>query len=153
FLKTEAAVLTLDQGEEARLDLRLTFPQEAAAKEGEKAIPPLLEGTRLAAQERRRMMEPGLREYPKTLQLLKEAENSLKNAAVRREGNVLSVSARLTNIASVTGEWIDKQNARVRRFQDAQNILRIGSAMRRYQDAHGHLPPAVVAGKDGKPLY
>src|ERR1700722_18824821 len=45
------------------------------------------------------------------------------------------------------------------RFRDgdrpisANNIANIAAAFRNYHDAYGHLPPAVITNKDGKPLY
>jgi hypothetical protein len=37
--------------------------------------------------------------------------------------------------------------------RSAVSVQRTGEALRRHHEVYGHLPPAVVTGKDGKPLY
>jgi prepilin-type processing-associated H-X9-DG protein len=40
------------------------------------------------------------------------------------------------------------------RIKSANNLKMLGLAMHKYEDVHGHFPPAVVYGRDGKtPLY
>jgi hypothetical protein len=39
------------------------------------------------------------------------------------------------------------------RIQSGKNLKQIGKAFKDYNDAHGHLPPAVVYDKEGRPLY
>jgi hypothetical protein len=38
-------------------------------------------------------------------------------------------------------------------LRSANSLAQIGFAIRQYVETHGHLPPAVVRGKDGTPLY
>jgi Protein kinase domain/Protein of unknown function (DUF1559) len=68
----------------------------------------------------------------------------------RRDGNTLRAEAVL--------DWkSDEIVARVQQAQDgarvADSLRRIVNAMKAYHGEHGRLPPAVVTGADGQPLY
>ncbi|HEY2149067.1 MAG TPA: DUF1559 domain-containing protein, partial [Pirellulales bacterium] len=87
--------------------------------------------------------------------LVGAAEDVLKNAHVKREGSTVVLEsqgsgATLLAVASIALPAIQKSREAASRMQSMNNMKQLALAMMNYHDAHGHLPPAVVMGPDGK---
>ncbi len=87
--------------------------------------------------------------------LLGAAEEMLKQAKVTREGSTVVIKsegsgATLLAVASIALPAIQKTRESARRMQSMNNLKQLALAMFMYNDAHGHFPPAVIMGADGK---
>ena len=87
--------------------------------------------------------------------LVGAAEEMLKQAKVTREGSTVVVKsegsgATLLAVASIALPAIQKTRESARRMQSMNNLKQLALAMFMYNDAHGHFPPAVIMGADGK---
>jgi hypothetical protein len=91
------------------------------------------------------------------VRLLKFAEPTLKTAKVNQRGVDVQVATSLNTDAETLSATLAESAVRIKvsaqRARSANNLRQIGIAMHVYHDAHGHLPPAVVTDKNGKPLY
>ena len=83
------------------------------------------------------------------------AEELLKQATVSREGNTVVSNRKemarrcLPPQASHCPE-LPKAREAATASNSMNNLKQLAIAMMAYQDQHGHLPPAVVMGPDGK---
>ena len=87
--------------------------------------------------------------------LVGAAEELLKQARVTREGSTVVLQsqgggATFLAAAGVALPAIQKARESASRLQSMNNLKQLALAMHVYNDAHGHLPPAVVIGPDGK---
>lgn len=87
--------------------------------------------------------------------LVGAAEELLQQAQVSREGGTVVVKsqgkgATLLAAAGFALPAIQKARDAARRAQSMNNLKQLALAMHMYSDQHGHLPPAVVMGPDGK---
>ena len=83
------------------------------------------------------------------------AEELLKQAQVSHEGSTVVVKshgegATFLAVAGIALPAIQKTRESASRMQSMNNMKQIALAMYNYNDAHGHFPPAVVMGPDGK---
>jgi hypothetical protein len=85
------------------------------------------------------------------------AEPALQAAKVRQQGAEVQVTASLKTDAAALGnavvEATESINASANRARSMNNLRQLAIAMHGYNDVYKRLPPAVVASKDGKPLY
>jgi hypothetical protein len=87
--------------------------------------------------------------------LVGAAEELLKQAHVTREGSTVVVQsqgggATFLAAAGVALPAIQKARESASRAVSMNNLKQLAIVMHMYHDAHGHLPPAVVIGPDGK---
>ncbi len=87
--------------------------------------------------------------------IISAAEELLKQAKVSREGSTVVIKsegsgATVLAAASIALPAIQKSRESASRVQSQNNMKQIALAMFTYMDAHGHFPPAVVMGPDGK---
>jgi hypothetical protein len=149
-----------------RTDLTLGFPDEPQAKSAE-----------AAAEEGRKLLQNGLRtgleELTKAVggvpqefagqlrvmsRLVSQIELGMRSAAVRRQDNEVHVLIHIpidlpAEGAALVKAGVEDMASMAVRFQCANQLRQIAIAMHNYQKDHGHLPPAVVCSKEGRPLY
>ncbi|HKD38603.1 MAG TPA: DUF1559 domain-containing protein, partial [Pirellulales bacterium] len=87
--------------------------------------------------------------------LVGAAEELLKQAKVKREGSAVELAsqgsgATMLAVAGIALPAIQKSREAASRAQSMNNMKQLALAMMNYNDAHGHLPPAVILGPDGK---
>jgi hypothetical protein len=161
LLKTQLATLTLDQGEETKLDVRLTYSNADAAKDAEKAIQAAVAlGRQLASKFLKTMEQVEKEDKSNTFmwgRLVKMLEPALKTVQVRQHATEVQVTAHLkADLAALNSAVVGltlKSRESAQRVRSANNMRQLAIAMHNYHDTHGRFPPAVVYSQDGKPLY
>jgi hypothetical protein len=161
LLKTQMATWTLDQGEDLRLEVRLTYADAGAAKEAEKAVQGALALARQAVPQFLKTMEQVEKENKDSALtwggLVKMLEPALKTVQVRQQGTEVRVSAHLkADLAALNRAVVGltlKTRESAHRIRSANNMRQLAIAMHAYHDQHGRFPPAVVYSQDGQPLY
>jgi beta-lactamase regulating signal transducer with metallopeptidase domain len=94
-------------------------------------------------------------EKPAIKQLLAVAKDLLGQLQIKQNDNFVDVSTHTDKLGSkeITGVLlpaIRKARQSAQRSVSANNLKQIALAMHNYHDVHGHFPPAVVMGPDGK---
>ncbi len=152
-------------GDTLLLNLTLTFPDQAAAVQGRKAVRAGLElvqeGMRHGITELRRMVAHMERELSGTLelsaQLLNQFEFALRTAKVHQEKNQVRVELNVVTDLAAIGVAQAQFLANIRklsaRMDNANKLRQIALAMLNYHAVNGHFPPAVIRDRDGRPLY
>jgi hypothetical protein len=176
-LDLDSTVLPEEFGDEFRLRLLLTFPDEEQAGAGGKAVE---EARAVAQKELKRILTrlandrnqawnvvaPGLAKAPGFLeeyglfakylaQFLNHLEKAVRTAEVQpREGKNVKVRMRVPYDLKLFGDLLRDAFTKVRdRIISQHNLKQLALAMHEYQGTFGQLPPAVVYSKEGKPLY
>ena len=131
------------------LDLSLSFAQESEVRPG-------LEATRTFFRETLSSFKP--QSVPEELRPLATILfNQLRDADWRQEGNRIRLAVQFRWQASVMGNLVQtiRQTTAIRAAAGAtlNRLRQIALAMHNYHDMHKRFPPAVVYGKNGKPLY
>jgi hypothetical protein len=152
LLLAESAAITIDLGAESRIELRATFDDEDEAEDGATALKTVLYVVRQGLRRLPRELGSEATQVPRFSGLLKQAERTLRQAAVRREGAVVQASARLRTDWATVGEVAAEMRKAADRARAANNLKQLALAMINYNDTFGALPAAAIYGKDGKPL-
>jgi hypothetical protein len=156
LLRAERAELTVDLAEQARGDLRLTFSNEADARDADKALKaerlvlvPLLAGFRKTL-EKDEEMRP-------VVALLTDVQAGLNSAKVERDGSAVDatmtvrIDPKAVPEALVLAAVNGHKNAI--RAESANNLRQLTLGMINYADDHkGVLPAQAIYDKSGKPL-
>ncbi|MDX1961939.1 MAG: DUF1559 domain-containing protein [Pirellulales bacterium] len=84
-----------------------------------------------------------------------ELEQLVKNVEIKQSANTVNLTVKtsetLMPLAVKFLEPVLKQaRAEADRMREMNNVRQIALAMMNYEQAHGHMPPAVVLGPDGK---
>jgi hypothetical protein len=172
---------SIDFGTEVRLDLKLTFPDEARAKAGESSAKDGVKMARQALMQFRKEMEeklmpqkPGekspITELPEAalslvmLGYLQHADEFLRDLPLKRQGNALATSASLptgpyTQLLGMSGlsaglmlPAVQKVREAAGRSKSFNNLKQMTLAMYNYHDLYNGFPSAAICDKNGKPL-
>jgi prepilin-type processing-associated H-X9-DG protein len=155
LLKMRYATAVLDMGDEIRLNGRLVFASADQAKNAEKAVTAAI-GLGQKGLATVKMMFAEQKEPPVPLDLLKTGEEALKNVSVKQNEASLEVAvsakADLATTSLALLEGVQKVREAASRAVSVNNLKQLAVAMYNYHDKNGHLPPAAVYDKNGKPL-
>jgi hypothetical protein len=151
FLARSAAV-TLDLGENSRLEMRLLYRKEATAAAGEEALRASL-GV-LGRWLNRELATGQGPDGPLPARLLRRLADDLQNAPVEQQGKTLLASLELkADLTTALLQTIAQAPISSRRLQSQNNLKQLAIAMHNYHDTYGYFPPAMVKSKSGEPLY
>lgn len=144
--------LTLDVGEETKVQARLTFADKNVMADAENSLRTALYVARefipRAAEEM--VLEPEVEK--KVLGLLGELRASLRATVIRQEGTALLAEASLKIDPVLVGEAVAQVRGSAEQIRSANNLKQIGLAFLNFESANGVFPPATIFSKDGKPL-
>jgi prepilin-type processing-associated H-X9-DG protein len=85
------------------------------------------------------------------LPLLLSGIGFLENSKVASEGSTVHLASMTDiNIAQILAPAVQAQQSASRRVQSVNNMKQIGLALHNYASVHGHFPPPIVLGPDGK---
>src|SRR5438552_1781471 len=85
--------------------------------------------------------------------MLTDESNRDANLARRRRRKFLRFGVGLLAVLAAAGLVLSAVAMAQDRQWSRRNVERLAVAMLHFNNAHGRLPPAVVYGEDGKPLY
>jgi hypothetical protein len=155
LLKARLATLTVDLDGELRADARLTFDQEADAKEGVAGVDALLDEVRGGFAQMLKQLPKELN-TPKLAAILDGAEAALKAAKAEQKGTTVQVAASLKidaeAITAAAEEAAPKVREAAKRARISGGLKQLGLAMHSYNDALNWLPAQANYDKNGKPL-
>jgi serine/threonine protein kinase len=146
-----------------RLSLTVIFPDEAKARAGQAAAE---EGVRWLQTNLKRFVQAMLQETGAddlaaairfNAQLGSQLEYALRATTVRREGPTIHLPLRVDLDLPRQGtdlvRAVEEVQVMSRRVVCTNQFHQLALAMHTYAQDHGHLPPAVVCSKEGRPLY
>jgi hypothetical protein len=127
-------------------DLRLDFADESEVEKGQAAAQAVLKDI-LRQADKPDAVAPEVEGLVLTLLA------PLRKAQWRSQGKRTNLVVRFRWKAGDVEQWRTGLEEAALRQQSANNLRRIGSALGSYHNRHGHFPPAIIYGKDNKPLY
>ncbi|HVS35906.1 MAG TPA: DUF1559 domain-containing protein [Gemmataceae bacterium] len=155
LLKAKTAVLTVDFGDEVKVDVRATFDAEADAKNAEPAANTLLDMARAGLAMQMTQIE-GNKELADMVGLLKQVQAGLQATKVVQNGSMLEASGSVKINSEKAGvallEGVQKVRDAAARMQSINNLKQIALAMFNYESTFNHFPAQAICDKNGKPL-
>jgi prepilin-type processing-associated H-X9-DG protein len=149
--KSQAYAVGLDWSKAISIDAVATCGSEKDAK----GVADTLKATILLGKNALESLKgpagaPGNRS-PLPLPIILAGAGFLDNANVNAEGSTVHLAS-LTDIkiAQLLAPAVQAQRTTARRAQSVNNMKQIGLALHNYASVHGHFPPPIVLGPDGK---
>jgi hypothetical protein len=145
---------------ESRIQVKVDFPDDSSAQEGEKAMKAGLGMLAVVLPSIADELEKGVARDPgnplgKTLvDSFKEFQNALSDMTPQRDGSTISLAlAMKTAFPEVTSDDLNKMKFGALRTKHSNNAKQIGLAFHNWASTYGDgWPPAAICDKDGKPL-
>ncbi len=179
ILRAESLTLGAVVGNGAKVDVRASYKDDAAAADAEKALRAAAEEGRNKIAEMKKDMEASLKgkgdgKSPRPFKQLPEAvgglvgigamnslDEWLADPPLKREGNEVAVTATLNSLGSAYAgvlalsigtmiPAIDKVRDAAARTADSNNLRELGLAMQMYHDAMGKFPATSWSSKPGQ---
>jgi hypothetical protein len=161
--EVQVATLVLDVSEPMQLEATLRFPAPPKAQDAKKAIDNGLNVAKLFLPTLEQQFGRALAGAPgmggEGKKLFAQIKATLDAIVVEQKGADVVVRAKTEAAGAVIGvalllPAVQKVRGAATRAQSSNNLRQLALAMINYADSHGgQLPPAVIRGKDGKPLY
>lgn len=152
LLDVKSLLMTADIGPENHLNLQLTFPDDAKAKEGLNTVKDGLTVLRMIGLTPLVALARDSGAPPAAVQALKQVESAIREAEVKQQGTAVQVAVRVKlDLSAVTATTAEVQE-RANRRRSANNLKQIGIALHMFHDTYNQFPPAATCSKDGKPL-
>ncbi len=160
LVNTRRSLITVDMGEELRLNGSLTFPNARTADQALDAIRGclwLMRGPLIMLEDQ--LHESGDAKAESALgKLLDQFGHALRETAIKADGSTVKVSVKAPLdeklIKAAVAETLPGVQRAAHRATTMNNLKQIGlSIIKTADDADGRMPDAVVYSKAGKPLY
>ena len=182
LLKSKLVTVTVEIAKEFRINMKMQFPDEETAMEGEKAVRAGLAMARAALPVLRTQFEAMLRgkdqgssgrvaeDLPEAIAglfgigMIKEYEDLLTNFPLERRSSTLQASLALPGSSSIYNPAtagmltalllpaVQKVREAANRAKDSNNLKHMAIGMLHYHDVNDRFPAAAICSKDGKPL-
>ena len=155
LLKARSALLTVDLGDEATAEARLTFAGESDAKEGEEAVNAALDLARfgMVTQLQQVKKEKGT---TRIVALLEDVQAGLRAAKVETKGSAVAATMAVKIDPEKTGpdliDAVQKVRTAATRMNSINNLKQLALAAFNYESTYGHFPANAITDKSGKPL-
>jgi hypothetical protein len=148
----QSATLTIDYADMATMDIAVSFPNDAKAREAKTAVVSALDQFKQSLPQIKGMMPPEMQ------QAFTQAEATLNGIKIEQQGTAVALSMKspieTAGLAGLTLPAVQKVRGASGRMVNTNNLKQLAIAMLNYASANqGRLPPAVIYSKDGKPLY
>jgi hypothetical protein len=150
LLEADRVTVTADLGERLRLVVAARYPHKGAAESAELSARAFL-GLARGGLEEDLKRSPELKPYRAALGGLADG---LKAARFERQGAVVSLAVEVpaAPLLLAAADLSTGGVGTAARAKSAENLKRIAKALHDYADAYGHLPPAAICDKNGRPL-
>ncbi|QDT26486.1 DUF1559 family PulG-like putative transporter [Gimesia panareensis] len=150
-------VITLGINLDRKISLRSTLYQELHGDQVRKTLDAAhVLGANMLEQWQEQYLLERQQEQIKKLPLIQLAEKLLQSIQFEQEGETVSLTASMSDLAVLADALVTFVPALLEarqvalRLDSFSNIRHLVLAMHLYHDKHGHFPPAVVMGPDGK---
>ncbi len=152
LLQARLATVFGDLGDEAKLQLLVSFPDKETAKDGETALKSGLYVLRELLPRALGEMRPEPENAKQIMAILKKVQSALKAATVANEGSVVSAAMSLEVDPAALGIVALQLRGSAEQIKSINNLKQIVLAIHNFHDTFGFMPPAAICSKDGKPL-
>jgi hypothetical protein len=155
LLKARSAIWTMNLTGQNNVHLRLSFANEAEARQAEPALRAAIDLARAGLGQAIQGTPQQPREGAQLVDLLRQLDAALRTASIEPKGTELQVTLSLKTDTAVVAEVVQglqKVRESANRVQSMNNLKQIALAMYNYHDSYRHFPPQAIYSKDGKPL-
>ncbi len=166
--ETDTMVMAVDiklrtaLGESIKAEFHLLFADEVKAREGQIALQVMIQEAQIKLAEMRALMQKSAMDEktdktlapmtPIVIKLVTELEVALQTADIKLDGTHLSVQLRVRiDIAELIKTQQEASKAMLLPILRTR-MTALGTDLRNYEQAHGHLPPAAILSPEGKKL-
>jgi hypothetical protein len=161
LLTAQSGVLTVDLGEEIRVDGAITFPDgrnSEAGADGVKLALAMLKGGLLMFEDQIQAVGGEGKLSESVQKVMNQFRTALNKATVKADGTTVKAAVRAKLDTAAVKVVIEEGSKKVadaaRRVAAQNNLKQLTLAMINHADSqNGRMPPAVVYSPDGKPLY
>jgi hypothetical protein len=152
LLQAQSIALALDLGAESKLRWHFTFPDAAAAADGETAVRSALYVWRELLSRLPRELTTSPESARTLLPAIKEMQSGLRTATMERRGVSVEGMMSVKTDEKTVGPFLAEVERAAQRKSSENNLRQIALAMHAAHDTFGALPNAAICDKEGKPL-